>query len=31
MKEFGSEKNTFWQNNSYENLNNFPNKVFVYA
>ena len=32
MKEFGSEKNNFWQNDSCENLDNFlPNKVFVYA
>ena len=32
MKEFGLEKNIFWQNDSRENLDNFlPNKVFVYA
>ena len=35
MKEFGSEKNKFWQNDSSENLDNiFPNKVnkvFEYA
>ena len=24
MKEFGSEKNNFWQNDSSENLDNFP-------
>ena len=32
MKEFGSEKNIFRQNDSCENLDNFfPNKAFVYA
>ena len=32
MKEFGLEKNNFWQNDSCENLDNFsPNKAFVYA
>ena len=32
MKEFGSEKNNFSQNDSCENLDNFsPNKAYVYA
>ena len=28
MKEFGSEKNIFWQNDSSENLDNFHTKAF---
>ena len=30
MKEFGSEKNNFWQNDSCENLDNFPLTRLLY-